>query len=197
MISVQGIVFFIAALLLLVLPLDWLIAVVIASVFHELCHIFLLYALKGRIHKIRIKPDGCVIETDRRDDWKQFVSILAGPVGSFSLLLLSRTAPKVAICGLLQGMYNLLPVSPLDGGRLLRLLLDRICPKQADFLMGYIGLGVCAALDLAAIWLSTAASLGIWPVLAALLWNIKFAPKKNSLQTDGNQGTIGLNSFKR
>jgi Zn-dependent protease len=43
---------------------------------------------------------------------------LAGPMGSFLVLLMSEVLPEAALCGLFQGAYNLLPIYPLDGGRI-------------------------------------------------------------------------------
>lgn len=170
--------FFTSALLLLVLPLDWLCAVAVASVFHELCHILTLHVLGGRIHRIRIRANGCEIETDRIGEWRQFVCIFAGPMGSISLLSLCRAAPRIAICGLLQGLINLIPVFPLDGGRLLRLLLSFINPKWANQVMPAVAIGICIVLDCLAIWLWKRGSFSFWPLWAALVWNIRFLPRK-------------------
>lgn len=178
MIQINYTLFFYSALLLLILPLDWIIAAAIAAVFHELCHILTLYSLSGSMKSIKIQPGGCVIESSRLGEWKQFFSILAGPLGSFSLLLLCRNAPNIAICGFFQGLYNLIPILPLDGGRLLRLLLYSICPKQADKVMVLVAYGICIVLILLAIWFSVTASLGIMPFLFSLLWSIKYLPRK-------------------
>ena len=178
MIQVHFSVFFLAALLILILPLDWLLAAAAASAFHELCHVLMLYLLKGRILRIQVQAGGCIIESGRIGEPQQFASILAGPLGSLCLLLFCRAFPKVAICGLLQGLYNLLPVMPLDGGRLLRLLLYRFCPKRAEWIMTWMAVGSCILLDILAIWLIRFSSDGSWPAFLAVIWNLKFLPRK-------------------
>lgn len=171
-------VFFVGALLLLILPFDWIAAVVIAAFFHELCHILTLYALNGRILHISFQPTGCLMEAGRIVEWKQFVSILAGPIGSISLLLLRHTAPQIAICGLIQGLYNLIPALPLDGGRLLTLLVYRFCPEQAERILCFTAMGICIVIDFLAIWCHWAGCAGIWPFLFAIIWNLRFLPRK-------------------
>ena len=178
MIQIHSGVLFISALLLLLLPLDWVAAAVTAAILHELMHIIALYAFNGRILKIQVQAGGCMIETDSLGEWSQFFSILAGPLGSFSLLLLRHCIPKIAIFGLFQGVYNLFPVMPLDGGRLLRLLLNRFCPNRADLVMDCVAFGSCILVDFAAIVLSTMTSMGLWPFMAAFAWNLKLLPRK-------------------
>lgn len=123
------------ALLLLTIPINWVLAAAFAAFWHEICHILMLRMLKGNIRSIHIQWNGCEIETDAIGKMQQFYSILAGPLGSLSLLVLCRFTPRIAICGLIQGIYNLLPVMPLDGGRLLYLFLNQICPGKVDLLM--------------------------------------------------------------
>jgi len=177
-IQVHFSVFFLTALLLLILPLDWLLAAAAASIFHELCHVLMLYLLKGRILRIQVQAGGCIIESGRVGEWQQFASIVAGPLGSLSLLLLCRAFPKVAICGILQGLFNLLPVLPLDGGRLLRLLLYRLCPEHADRVLAFVAIGSCISVTALAIWLMTATSAGFWPFFPAVFWNLRALPRK-------------------
>ena len=166
------------ALFLLLLPLDWVLSVVFAGLFHELCHVFAVYAMNGRILRMEIRPMGCILETGRLDRQKQFISILAGPMGSLALLFLSHAAPKVAVCGLVQGIFNLLPVYPLDGGRLLALILQRLFPENSEIIRFAITVATFLAIDLIVITLAFSAQMGFLPVLFTLIWNIRLMPRK-------------------
>ena len=176
--QIDSSVYFSAAFLLLVLPLDWFLSAVAASVVHELCHIATLYLLHGKITGIHIRVSGCMLETDRIAETKQFFSILAGPAGSFLLLSVSRVAPKIAICGLIQGIYNLIPVLPLDGGRLFQLLLFHFFPGRAEMILDMTAIVICLFLLVFAFWMSAAVYQEIWPMVFALIWSSKVLPGK-------------------
>ena len=178
MIHVHTGVFIISALLLLSLPLDWLAAVALSSLFHEFCHILALLLLNGKIRSIKVQLCGCIIESSPMEPWKQFCSILAGPAGSFLLLFLCRTVPKIAICGLLQGLYNLIPLLPLDGGRLMRLLLDHVCHEKADRVMSFVAFFVSVLFILFAAWLIIYDFLNPWTMIIVLCWNIRMLLRK-------------------
>ena len=166
------------ALFLLLLPLDWVLSVVFAGLFHELCHVFAVYAMNGRILRMEIRPMGCILETGRLDRQKQFISILAGPMGSLALLFLSHAAPKVALCGLAQGIYNLIPVYPLDGGRLLGLVIQRFSPEYAEIIQFVVTVAIFSAIDLLMIISVFSIKVGLWPILLTLVWNIRLMPRK-------------------
>ena len=78
------------------------------------------------------------METASMSPVREAICALAGPLGSFSLLLISEYFPEAAVCGLIQGAYNLIPIFPLDGGRVVRFLLPRkICSwTEMIFLTG-------------------------------------------------------------
>lgn len=108
------------ALLLLFVPVDWLFSAVLAAVCHECAHLLMLCILNVRVRGAVIHFAGAEILTDAMDDWQELLCSLAGPVGSFALVILCRWLPKTSVCAAVQGCFNLLPIYPLDGGRSLR-----------------------------------------------------------------------------
>lgn len=129
------------AVLILLLPLRWVFAAMAAAAFHEFCHIWMLRHCLVPVYELRVGARGAVLETGPVT-WKQeFLCALAGPVGSFSLLLLVHIFPRLALCALAQGLYNLIPVGNLDGARVLRCgirLLPRKKPLQSGERKGTI-----------------------------------------------------------
>ena len=121
-----------AALMVLILPLPWLAAVLLAAVMHEVCHLIALKFCGVNIYRIHIKTHGAVIETEALSSLKELICAAAGPAGSFLCLIFMRHFPMLALCGLLQGSYNLLPIYPLDGGRIVHALAALLFPHHAE-----------------------------------------------------------------
>lgn len=142
-----------AACLLLLLPASWILAALTAAVVHEAGHIFAVLFFGGKIHRARISVTGCVIECGEITEFGKLISILAGPVCSLMLICFRRIAPQIAVCGLCQGLFNLLPVLPLDGGRILQLLLFHFCPYHASAAMNILKYAVWCIIGCVLIWI--------------------------------------------
>ena len=119
------------ALTLLVLPLPWVAAAVLAAAVHELCHYLVIAALGGQVGRIAVGSGGAAMELGCLSPVRELLAAAAGPVGSLSLMLMGRFFPRLALCGLVQGLFNLLPIYPLDGGRILRRALELALPDRA------------------------------------------------------------------
>lgn len=158
----------IGAMLLLFLPLDWILAFCTAALLHELGHLTAIWLLGGSVLQLRIGGDGMVIETEPLGAKQELIAAAAGPITSLALLLLCRQMPRLAICGGIQGLYNLMPLYPLDGGRMLSCTLGRIrngeqaCRIVECSFLGLLGAGVAGL----CIMLRT----GILPMLTVLLF---------------------------
>ena len=135
------------ALGLLILPLEWVAAAVMAGAFHELCHILAVLLLGGRLRSFSFHLGGARLETWDLPWDRALLATLAGPLGGLLLLLLLHEMPRTAICALVQSGFNLLPVYPLDGGRALRLILREIAPERAGAICSGVE-GACLLLIL-------------------------------------------------
>ena len=118
--QISGTMMLSGALMLLVLPLQWVAAVLAAALWHELCHIFAVRLCGGSVHSMNVGDSGTVLECRAMTAGKELICVLAGPLGSILLLCLVTWFPRLALCGCFHGLYNLIPVYPLDGGRALR-----------------------------------------------------------------------------
>lgn len=168
MVRVDGSVFLFAALLLLVLPASWILAAASAAMIHELCHIMAVRLLGGNISGFQLKAGHMRIEGNLTERGKSLIAAAAGPAGSLMLLLVLRWMPKLALCGAIQGIYNLIPVRPLDGGRILQYVLEMICPRYSETVISVTEAAAAAVLLMAAVSVVMLHSSGIWPILMVL-----------------------------
>lgn len=167
--EISAVSWILGALLILVVPLNWVLAAVTAAVFHELSHSAAILLLGGKIHGLKILPDGIRMETSPMTAWQEILCSLAGPVGSLLLVLLGKHTPRIALCALVQGCYNLLPVYPLDGGRALHCLLGWFLPlKTAKKVEEFLVCAVLAAACPAILWLDWRLSMDGILVLAGI-----------------------------
>ena len=118
--------------MLLILPLRWSMAMFLAAAIHECCHLLCLRLCGVPVWRIHLDLHGAVIETAPLLPMQEVLCAAAGPVGSFLCLVFAQWFPPLTLCGFLQGIYNLLPVYPLDGGRMLHGILHLIVPNRAE-----------------------------------------------------------------
>ena len=139
-----------------------------AMTVHELAHAAVLLLLGGRIESVRLSFAQVELRTGLLSDRTELWSTAAGP--GINLLcgwLFRRWMPAFAAVSLLLALFNLLPVWPLDGGRLLRTLLRMrwgAAGVDASQTLGLLfGLGLLAGTVFAARrW-----DAGVWPAVTA------------------------------
>ena len=133
-----------------VLPL-----VALAVLLHEMGHLLALRLFGVRVEQIYFTGFGAEIRADTRylPYWKDIICTISGPFANFlAAILLSRITGDYLLAGanLLQGAFNLLPLTGLDGARALHLFISCLLdPARADCFCRVVEI-VCAIMI--AIW---------------------------------------------
>ena len=109
---------------LLLLPMPFVISWFLAAAIHEMGHIICLCYFDVQIFQIILKASGMIIETETMEPKKEILCALVGPVVGSLGILLYPVNPYLAVFAFLQTVFNLLPVYPADGGRVLIALLS-------------------------------------------------------------------------
>lgn len=155
---------------LLVVPVRWIIAWMIAAAVHELCHILALKLSGSKIYLIKLGFCGAKIEVQLTPGIKSAFCALAGPMGGLLLLCVYRIAPRTALCALSQSLFNLLPIYPMDGGRVLEGLICAVAGegKTRRFISAVERI-TRVLLLLISIYVSVIWHLGLLPAIICIL----------------------------
>lgn len=154
------------AVLLMTVPLPWVGAAITAGGIHEACHWGMIWILGGKVRKFKMGGSGAVLDIAPMTNGKELLAAAAGPTGSLLLLLLKDFFPRVSLCGLVQGLFNLLPVYPMDGGRILKCFLRLfLTENQTDQISKGVETGVIILLIFSIFISLTIHFMGLKPVI--------------------------------
>lgn len=157
------------ALVILLFPLSWIAAMGTAALIHEFGHWIALRCCGKKVYQFRIGITGALLETESLELWQELICSLAGPMAGLLPLLAVKWIPRVALCAMLQSLFNLLPVYPLDGGRCLRCVAGLLrIPEKWCNVLGNMVLIVLTAISA---YTMIILRMGIVPLLVvAVLW---------------------------
>lgn len=118
---------------------------------HEMGHIILGLILKLKVKLIQVMPFGISVNFETYGyrkllETKKIIIALAGPATNFFIALLFyflhidvHTKQIIIYSNILIGMFNLIPIYPLDGGRILKSVLRiTIKSNRADVITNRI-----------------------------------------------------------
>lgn len=151
-----------------VLPL-----VLLAAAVHEGGHLLVLHLSGGQLHRLVLTVCGavlhCTLPTGR---CARAAVCLAGPAASFALTALAGNLGWLRLAGAsaLLGLFNLLPLPPLDGG----MALVHLCAGRLTALRGTLAGVSAVGLLGGGAWLCRAGG-GVWLLLIGALICVKTA----------------------
>jgi len=171
------------------------VAFFVCVVLHEVGHCFVARRNGIRVPRILLMPIGGMAEFESipRQPRTEIAMALAGPAVNFALVALlwwfvdfsaeteATVLPQTLggfinqlfLANLVMGTFNLLPVFPMDGGRVLRALLAMRLPYlRATFLAAAVGKVLALVLAAAALWFEAYLAAALWfeAYLAAVLF---------------------------
>ena len=161
-IHIASVVPMLLAVLLVIFPPVLLLAIFSATLLHELGHYTILRLMKGRVKRLTITQLGAEMTVEGRLSYGQELLLAAsGPTVNLLLaVLLSHFGTRWEVCylfggvHLVLGLFNLLPIMPLDGGML---LWNAACwclgPYTADRISAIVGIFSSFLLTGAALWM--------------------------------------------
>ena len=166
------------ALFLLLTDTPILLAALLpAALLHELAHYAVLYLCGVRTARFTLTGLGAslyVPELHRLSYGAELLSAAAGPLMNLLLwVLLSLTGREeltlFAGAQMVLGVLNLLPVRPMDGGRILWLATAYLTePYTTDRVAAAVGLAASSALLALCLWLVLTTGSGLFLLLGAL-----------------------------
>ena len=118
-----------------------LVFITILVIFHEMGHFYSALLLGLHVDKIEIYPYGGLSKIDIPLNYsilKELIILINGPIiQHITYLVLIRTFPyyasTISIYHYAILIFNLLPIYPLDGGKLVNLLLQKLIPYKTSF----------------------------------------------------------------
>lgn len=148
---------------------------------HELGHLAALSVFGIRVERVRLGAFGAVIQTGPMAPGVEAVCAFAGPgVNLFAFWALRRSLPGAAVISLLLALGNLLPIWPMDGGRVLRALANLMLSLRASIVLETAVACVTLVL-LGLVSLLACGRLGVGPAILYVLLLLHIARERNLL----------------
>ena len=133
--------------------LIWIPIVFVSVLFHELAHAAMIGLFGFGASEIVLTGMGGVTMNRRRaKPWQDMLISLAGPISSFGLMflcawlygtfpymqqdrMLAALLPRMVSANFFWGLFNLIPIAPLDGGHAVREFLQIFLRDRTAFVI--------------------------------------------------------------
>lgn len=154
-------------LLLYLNPAHLALPFLAACICHEAAHGVMMTITDSRLLELHIRPFGAEMLGTFPSYRAEMLCLLAGPITNLLMMVLFwNNAPALARLSGGLGLYNLLPVPSLDGGRVMLLvLLHRFSLERGEKIVACLAWIVAGALTLCGTWCTFALRWGTAPLM--------------------------------
>lgn len=139
---------------------------VIAAGLHECGHLLALSVCGCRSWRLSLGIGGAVIETGTLPYAQEFICAAAGPMVNLLLMLVPNRL--FFIINLLLLSYNLLPIAPLDGWRMLSAAVGLFAPQRQTVICDLAEIAAAVVLLIVGVWCVTRLPYGRRPLAFAV-----------------------------
>ena len=129
-IQIDSAVYLHLALLLLILPVQYIMCFVLSGLLHELGHFLALKIMKVPVFSFRITSSGALMQTGSLTPLQELICAAAGPATGVLTCMMGSVFPLLAVCAFVQTTYNLIPLYPMDGGRICKSCMVILIEKK-------------------------------------------------------------------
>ena len=121
--------------------IETIFAFLLAIVVHELGHIIAIFLMGMRVKNVKLELSGIKIEYSgiASEDSETFVALCGPLAGIAYFLVIHKANAFFALSGelsLIYSFFNIMPIAPLDGGRIILLQTEKI--DKEDRINGFV-----------------------------------------------------------
>ena len=137
-----------------------------AAAVHELGHLLALRLRRHPVSSVTLSFSGAVMKTGLLSYRDVLLAAAAGPLTSLAAGFFLPLWPEFGLYSVILGLFNLLPLPGLDGGRMVRSAVMLLFPPESAGRICRF-LGICTGLALwgFALYLTFRLQCGLWPLL--------------------------------
>ena len=159
---------------LMIFPMKFVIAWIITVMIHELGHLLSIQLLGIQIHGITFEFTGIRIRTEPMIPLHEIITAAAGPAFGVVLILLSYHAPLIKGLAIIQTCCNMIPIYPIDGGRvvdgILALVFDENIAANISYMLKIFCVGILIVISLFSV---ASYGFGAWIMLIGIIFLLK------------------------
>lgn len=149
-------------------PAGLILPFLAAAAVHEMGHLICMRCAGVAVRKLRLSMVGASLETGSMTNRQELCCAAAGPLANLLTgVLFFRHSIRFGLLSGLLALFNLLPVWPMDGGR----IVSALWPRQAETISRITGCLLFAAGMALTVWFH----LGLWPLLLLAVLLAKIA----------------------